>query len=80
MILLAAILLCAAQSRAADDAINVILPLTGSAAFVGNGHNLALAFTDDQSSPHVDVQLTSDALPSKPPVPASDIERSCEAL
>src|ERR1700761_9502580 len=68
--------------------VNVVLPLTGNAAFVGQGQkdtlsaladqinstggiggsNLNFAFHDDQSQPQVAVQLTNQALGSKPAV------------
>jgi branched-chain amino acid transport system substrate-binding protein len=68
--------------------INVVLPLTGNAAFVGQGQkdalsaladqinstggiggsNLNFLFHDDQSQPQVAVQLTNQALGSKPAV------------
>jgi branched-chain amino acid transport system substrate-binding protein len=77
--------------QAADAAnydIHVVLPLTGSAAFVGqgqkdvltaleddvnnaggiSGETLHFVFEDDQTSPQVAVQLTTDLLASHPAV------------
>jgi len=86
---LVAALLAASVSRAAGTYdINVVLPLTGSAAFVGQGQKDALAafeiqtnktggiggatlhfvFQDDQTSPQVAVQLTTQILGGTPAV------------
>jgi branched-chain amino acid transport system substrate-binding protein len=99
--LAAATLLGTPSVRAADYTINVIVPLTGGAAFVGGGQkdtlealatvvnkaggikgqNLAFSFHDDQSSPQVAVQLTNDALQSKPSViMGSSIVAMCLAM
>lgn len=99
--LAAATFIGAVQARAADYPINVIVPLTGSAAFVGGGQkdtlealaavvnkaggiqgrNLAFSFHDDQSNPQVAVQLTNDALTSKPAViMGSSIVAMCLAM
>lgn len=79
----------APATRAAETYdINVILPMTGNASFVGlgqkdsltalasfvnktggiDGHTLHFVFHDDQSSPQVAVQLTTQVLPSQPAV------------
>jgi branched-chain amino acid transport system substrate-binding protein len=91
-----------APARAADNyTINVIVPLTGGAAFVGGGQkdtlealaavvnkgggiggrNLAFSYHDDQSSPQVAVQLSNEALQSKPTViMGSSIVAMCLAM
>lgn len=99
---LAAALFAAPLARAADDyTINVVVPLTGGAAFVGQGQKdvldalaavvnnqggiqgqkLAFSYHDDQSSPQVAVQLTNEALASKPAVVmGSSIVAMCLAM
>jgi branched-chain amino acid transport system substrate-binding protein len=79
----------AEHARAADPYdINVVVPLTGGASFVGlgqkdtlealaayvnktggiQGRDLHFTFRDDQSSPQVAVQLTTEAIGAKPAV------------
>jgi len=81
--------------------IHVVLPLSGGAAFVGDGHKdtlealaavtnkdggiqgraLHFVYHDDQSSPQVAVQLTNEALQSKPTVIlGSSIVAMCLAM
>ena len=95
-------LIGAPAARATDDyTVNVIVPLTGGAAFVGGGqkdtlnalaevinknggiqnHKLVFSFHDDQSSPQVAVQLTSQVLQAKPAVVmGSSIVAMCLAM
>jgi branched-chain amino acid transport system substrate-binding protein len=98
----AALILSTPAVRAADDyTVNVVLPLTGGAAFVGGGQKdtlealaavinkgggiqgrkLAFSYHDDQSTPQVAVQLTNEALQSKPAViMGSSIVAMCLAM
>jgi branched-chain amino acid transport system substrate-binding protein len=89
------------SSAAASYDIDVVLPLTGSAAFVGQGEKDALAaletyvdknggirgrplhfiFHDDQTSPQVAVQLTTDILGRGPAiVMGSSLVAMCLAM
>jgi branched-chain amino acid transport system substrate-binding protein len=76
--------LCSAALAAGAYDINVVLPLTGSAAFVGQGErdsllalqdqinatggNLNFIFHDDQTQPQLAVQLTTQVVGSQPAV------------
>jgi branched-chain amino acid transport system substrate-binding protein len=97
-----ALALAATAARAADPYdINVILPLTGGGAFVGQGHKASLdaladivnkqggiqgrpvrfVYHDDQTSPQVAVQLTTDILADKPSVIlGSGLVAMCNAI
>jgi branched-chain amino acid transport system substrate-binding protein len=96
-------MIVAGPARAADDAtkFDVVIPLTGSGAFLGgtqknnieqtekaindegglHGKPIEFVFHDDQTSPQLAVQLTTDILASRPPVVfGSTISAICNAM